>query len=65
MRTALAIGIGCMIFLAMIASFSDFLGLEALVPGFDVGKTTVVGVVFILLAVGGLFHRFHKRRSDD
>ncbi len=68
MRSALAIGIGGLIFLAMIASFSDVLGLDALVPGFEVGKTAVVGIVFLLMAAGGLFHRINKvrkRRSDD
>jgi len=60
MRTALAIAIGCLIFGAMIASFSD-----ALWPGFEAGKTTVVGIIFFLMAIAGLFHRFHKLRSDD
>lgn len=65
MRTLLAIFIGCLIFLAMISSFSEVLGLDALLPGFDVVKTTVVGIAFLLIAIGGLFYRIKKRRSDD
>lgn len=65
MRTALAIFIGAAIFLAMIGSFSKELGLDLLLPGFEAAKTTIVGVVFVLLAIGGLFLRFKKRRSDD
>ncbi len=61
MRTALAIAVGVLIALAMAASFSEPLGLDALWPEFEARKTWVVGAVFVVFAVAGLFHRAARR----
>jgi len=50
----------CLIIVALIASFSDELGLDILFPGFDAAKTVTVGVLFLALAIAGLFHRYNK-----
>ena len=63
LKTAFAIAIGCLIVVAMLTSFSDALGLDYWLPGFDVWKTTFVGVAFIAVAIAGLFHRYNKRKS--
>jgi hypothetical protein len=65
MKTVLGIGVACLIALAMVTSFSDALGVDYWFPGFDTWKTTYVGVVFLLIAIGGLLHQIHKRKSDD
>jgi hypothetical protein len=62
MKTAFAIAVGCLIAIAMLSSFSDALALDHWFPGFEMWKTTFVGVVFLLVAIGGLFHRYHKRK---
>lgn len=63
MKTAFAIAIGVVIAVAMVSSFSDALGLDYWLPGFETWKTTFVGVIFVLVAIGGLFHRYHKRKK--
>ena len=68
MRGVLALTGFALILIALIFSFSGVLGLDDLWPGFETLKTTFVGVVFLVLAIGGLFHRYHKfkkRARDD
>jgi len=56
---------GCLILLGLIFSFSAEMGLEDLFPGFETMKTTIVAVVFLVGAVAGLFHRFHKFKNRN
>ena len=60
MKGFLAIVGFALILIALVFSFSRTLGLDDLWPGFDAMKTTFVGIVFIVLAIGGLFHRYNK-----
>ncbi len=65
MRTALAVLVAVGLVLLIALSFSDELGLDLLMPELEIWKTTFVGVVFLLVAMAGLFHRINKRKSDD
>lgn len=56
---------GCLILLGLIFSFSAEMGLEDLFPGLETMKTTIVAVVFLVGAVAGLFHRFHKFKNRN
>ena len=68
MKGVLAITGFALILVALLFSFTGALGLDELWPGFDNFKTVFVAVAFLILAIGGLFHRYHKfkgRARDD